>query len=65
MPHCSLCCCLQTFSIDLQDQWYPDLVSTVKLIDKTFQRNFRDIGCAGEVGLKEDADYDKFAIQIK
>ena len=49
----------------MQDQWYPDLKSTVKQIDTTFQRNFKDIGCAGEVSLAEHADYDKFAIQIK
>ncbi len=49
----------------VQDQWYPDLKSTVKKIDQTFQRNFRDIGCAGEVSLAEHADYDKFAVQIK
>lgn len=49
----------------LHDQWYPDLKSTVKKIDTTFQRNFKDIGCAGEVSLAEHADYDKFAIQLK
>ena len=49
----------------VQDQWYPDLKSTVKKIDTTFQRNFKDIGCAGEVSLAEHADYDKFSIQIK
>ena len=48
-----------------QDQWYPDLLSTVKEINKTFQRNFKDIGCAGEVSLAEHADYDKFAVQIR
>ena len=49
----------------LQDQWYPDLLSTVKKINQTFQRNFKDIGCAGEVSLAEHADYDKFAVQIR
>ncbi|KAL0040483.1 hypothetical protein WJX77_008439 [Trebouxia sp. C0004] len=50
---------------ELHDQWYPDLKRTVKKIDQTFQSNFRDIGCAGEVSLAEHADYDKFAVQIK
>ncbi|KAA6420293.1 MAG: structural maintenance of chromosomes 5 [Trebouxia sp. A1-2] len=50
---------------ELHDQWYPDLKRTVKKIDQTFQRNFRDIGCAGEVSLAEHADYDKFAVEIK
>ena len=49
----------------LQDQWYPDLLSTVKKINQTFQHNFKDIGCAGEVSLAEHADYDKFAVQIR
>ncbi|KAL3130540.1 hypothetical protein ABBQ38_008351 [Trebouxia sp. C0009 RCD-2024] len=49
----------------LHDQWYPDLLSTVKKINQTFQRNFKDIGCAGEVSLAEHPDYDKFAVQIK
>ncbi len=56
---------LAKVACDLQDQWYPDLKRTVKKIDTTFQRNFKDIGCAGEVGLAEHADYDKFAVQIK
>ncbi len=68
-----LCTSLVTVSGDcfelllhvVQDQWYPDLKRTVKKIDQTFQRNFRDIGCAGEVSLAEHADYDKFAVQIK
>lgn len=75
---CERCACLecclysvavwQLFELLLhvvQDQWYPDLKSTVKKIDQTFQRSFRDIGCAGEVSLAEHADYDKFAVQIK
>lgn len=55
----------ETFTHGVQDQWYPDLKRTVKKIDQTFQRNFRDIGCAGEVSLAEHADYDKFAVEIK
>ena len=54
-----------TLSVLLQDQWYPDLLSTVKKINQTFQRNFKDIGCAGEVSLAEHTDYDKFAVQIR
>ena len=57
--------CIELLLHVVQDQWYPDLKSTVKKIDQTFQRNFRDIGCAGEVSLAEHADYDKFAVQIK
>ena len=57
--------CFEFLLYVVQDQWYPDLKRTVKKIDQTFQRNFRDIGCAGEVSLAEHADYDKFAVQIK
>ncbi len=57
--------CVELVLRVVQGQWYPDLKSTVKKIDQTFQRNFRDIGCAGEVSLAEHADYDKFAVQIK
>ena len=57
--------CFKFLLYVVQDQWYPDLKRTVKKIDQTFQRNFRDIGCAGEVSLAEHADYDKFAVQIK
>lgn len=52
-------------SLSLQAQWYPDLKATVEKINKTFQKNFRQIGCAGEVSLAEHEDYDKFAVQIK
>lgn len=49
----------------MQDQWYPDLKATIQKINKTFQKNFRQIGCAGEVSLAEHDDYDKFAVQIR
>eukprot|EP00798_Chlamydomonas_sp_ICE-L_P021262 gene21262-28182_t len=45
--------------------WLPEMRKLVHTINISFETNFKDIGCAGEVSLKEDEDYDKCAIEIK
>ena len=34
-----------------QEQWLPELLRIVGIINTSFSHNFRDIGCAGEVSL--------------
>lgn len=34
-------------------------------VNETFSANFVHVGCAGEVLLQEDEDFDKFAIAIR
>jgi hypothetical protein len=49
----------------LQANWLPELQRVVSLINSSFSTNFSEIGCAGEVALQQDQDYDKFSIQVK
>ncbi|KAK9808667.1 hypothetical protein WJX72_001584 [[Myrmecia] bisecta] len=48
----------------LKERWLPELKAKVDTINATFERNFRQIGCAGQVRLAEHDDYDKFAIEL-
>jgi len=50
---------------ELKGQWLPELKGLVAKINETFRKNFAEIGCAGEVHLQEDEDFDKFEIQIR
>ncbi|KAL1748730.1 hypothetical protein HDZ31DRAFT_28723 [Schizophyllum fasciatum] len=47
-----------------QDNWKPALERLVSSIGKKFSATFDRIGCAGEVRIREDPDYDKWAIDI-
>jgi hypothetical protein len=44
---------------------FPSSQDLVGVINERFARNFEEIGCAGEVVLKEDPDYEKFALEIR
>ncbi|KAF1978000.1 structural maintenance of chromosomes protein 5 [Bimuria novae-zelandiae CBS 107.79] len=50
---------------DIRDQWEPELDRLVETISRGFSDNFQKIGCAGQVGVKKDEDFDKWAIQIE
>lgn len=50
---------------NIRDQWEPELDSIVGTISDGFSHNFEKIGCAGQVGVKKDEDFDKWAIQIE
>ena len=51
--------------MNAQGRWLPELKKIVEQINRSFGRSFEKIGCAGEVKLHEDDDFDKFAIHIK
>jgi hypothetical protein len=57
MLHCSDAALMHACPTGLQD--------LVEVINKRFSLNFEEIGCAGEVVLKEDPDYEKFALEIR
>eukprot|EP01119_Soliformovum_irregulare_P024779 TRINITY_DN8979_c0_g1_i1.p1 TRINITY_DN8979_c0_g1~~TRINITY_DN8979_c0_g1_i1.p1 ORF type:complete len:435 (+),score=139.36 TRINITY_DN8979_c0_g1_i1:323-1627(+) len=49
----------------VKSAWLPPLSALVRRINESFSKHMSQIGCAGEVGLIEDEDYDKYSIQIK
>ncbi|OCL06970.1 P-loop containing nucleoside triphosphate hydrolase protein [Glonium stellatum] len=52
--------------IDLvRAQWEPQLDVLVSQISDGFSKNFEKIGCAGQVSVHKDEDFDQWAIQIQ
>ncbi len=49
----------------IRKQWEPRVEDLVTSIDKAFGRNFAQITCAGEVKLRKDDDFSKWAIDIR
>jgi chromosome segregation ATPase len=49
----------------IRGKWEPELDNLIAEISEAFSFNFEQIGCAGEVGIHKDEDFDKWAIQIK
>ncbi|KAI0371444.1 P-loop containing nucleoside triphosphate hydrolase protein [Pilatotrama ljubarskyi] len=47
-----------------RDNWQPELEKLVNSIGQKFSAAFDRIGCAGEIRIREDEDYDKWAIDI-
>ncbi|EJF55700.1 hypothetical protein DICSQDRAFT_175618, partial [Dichomitus squalens LYAD-421 SS1] len=47
-----------------RDNWQPELEKLVGSIGEKFSAAFDRIGCAGEIRIREDEDYDKWAIDI-
>ncbi|KAI0677714.1 P-loop containing nucleoside triphosphate hydrolase protein [Trametes maxima] len=47
-----------------RDNWQPELEKLVGSIGQKFSAAFDRIGCAGEIRIREDEDYDKWAIDI-
>ncbi|TAQ88168.1 hypothetical protein B7494_g3479 [Chlorociboria aeruginascens] len=50
---------------ELRAKWEPRLDQLIGEINEAFAYNFEKIGCAGEVGVHKDEDFDQWAIQIK
>lgn len=50
---------------EIRAQWEPELDSIVSTISDGFAHNFEQIGCAGQVSVKKDEDFDKWAVQIE
>lgn len=48
----------------MQALWHPALQELVESIGEKFSAAFDRIGCAGEVKISENDDYDKWAIDI-
>ena len=49
----------------VRDRWEPGLDRLIVEISDAFSYNFEQIGCAGEVSVHKDDDFDLWAIQIK
>lgn len=50
---------------EIREQWEPELDALVAQISDRFSHNFQQIGCAGQVGVYKDEDFDKWSIQIQ
>lgn len=48
-----------------REQWEPQLDALISEISDAFSYNFEQIGCAGEVSVHKDEDFDLWAIQIR
>jgi chromosome segregation ATPase len=48
-----------------RSRWEPELDKLVAEISDAFSYNFESIGCAGQVGIHKDEDFEQWAIQIK
>lgn len=49
---------------DVRNQWEPKIDRLIAKISSAFTRSFEKIGCAGEVKVHKDEDFDKWAVQI-
>ncbi|KAI1006228.1 Structural maintenance of chromosomes protein 5 [Podosphaera aphanis] len=49
----------------VRGEWEPTLDQLVQTISDAFSFNFEQIGCAGEVNVHKDEDFENWAIQIK
>ncbi|KAL8768531.1 MAG: hypothetical protein Q9203_005652 [Teloschistes exilis] len=48
----------------IRERWEPELDRLVGLISKSFGENMKEIGCAGEVGVAKEEDFENWAIRI-
>lgn len=49
----------------IRGKWEPELDKLIEEISDAFSHNFEQIGCAGQVSIHKDDDFDQWAIQIK
>lgn len=49
----------------IREKWEPELDALVNRISDAFSQSFNKIGCAGQVGVHKDEDFDQWAIQIQ
>jgi chromosome segregation ATPase len=50
---------------EIRSQWEPELDQLVAKISDGFARNFEKIGCAGQVSVYKDEDFENWSIQIQ
>ena len=55
---------LQNAIQELRSKWEPQLEELISQISDAFSHNFEKIGCAGQVGIYKDDDFDQWAVQI-
>ncbi|KAF2796892.1 structural maintenance of chromosomes protein-like protein 5 [Melanomma pulvis-pyrius CBS 109.77] len=51
--------------LQIRGQWEPQLDTLVAKISDGFSNNFEKIGCAGQVGVYKDDDFENWSIQIQ
>ena len=49
----------------IRGRWEPELDALVAKISDGFSHNFQGIGCAGQVGVYKDEDFENWSIQIQ
>ncbi|KAI8853369.1 hypothetical protein BC829DRAFT_413866 [Chytridium lagenaria] len=49
---------------NIQENWFPELQRLIQITSEAFSKSFEKIGCAGEVKIHEDEDYEKWGINI-
>jgi chromosome segregation ATPase len=49
----------------IRGKWEPELDKLIEEISDAFSYNFEQIGCAGQVSVHKDEDFDQWAIEIK
>ncbi|KAJ3219302.1 Structural maintenance of chromosomes protein 5 [Dinochytrium kinnereticum] len=49
---------------DVKEEWFPELRRLIEITSDAFSKSFERIGCAGEVKIHEDDDYEKWGINI-
>ncbi|KAF1997908.1 P-loop containing nucleoside triphosphate hydrolase protein [Amniculicola lignicola CBS 123094] len=50
---------------EIRTQWEPEVDALVEKISEGFSHNFAQIGCAGQVGVHKDEEYENWSIQIQ
>lgn len=50
---------------EIKEQWEPRVDELVRQISDGFSHNFAKIGCAGQVGVYKDEDFENWSIQIQ
>ncbi|KAG0767977.1 hypothetical protein G6F57_000086 [Rhizopus arrhizus] len=50
---------------DLRSQWEPRIDGLIGRINEKFSEAFRRIGCAGEIAIDKQEDFDKWGVQIR
>ena len=51
--------------VEIRAKWEPELDGLVQKISVAFSLSFEKIGCAGQVAVYKDEDFDQWAIQIQ
>lgn len=51
--------------VEIRGQWEPELDALVAKISDGFSHNLEGIGCAGQVGVYKDEDFEAWSIQIQ